>query len=90
MTGNLAANGTLGPFTHYGHTDLWIQLSGSLGGGSVDFQVDAGAGFKTEYTFTELETKIAEIPQLAKYQFVLGDSTSPDLDVIAKSVPKGC
>lgn len=69
------------PGSASGLVELFVQPVGDFGGGTLALQVDLGAGFVSEYTWTEVGSRIFELPANVDYKFNLDGATAPDLDI---------
>lgn len=78
---NLTANGTAGPVSASG--DVFYQIQGTWGSGTLSVQVDFGNGYLEELSLTADAQGILELPRQSAVglQFVLSGATSPDIDI---------
>lgn len=77
MTVTMTANGTSTPWAHAGG-DMFLQLSGTIGGGEISLQFDAGSGYKTEFSTSVMGSKNLRLPA-GDARLVLTKATNPSI-----------
>lgn len=86
---NFTSNTTLPTVSVKAGGELWVQLTDDIGGGTVSLMVNAEAslGAKAAKTWTAVgEAEVITLPDDCEIQFVLAGASSPDLNIVVRSV----
>lgn len=78
----LTADGSTEPIEHFGGP-LFVQVSNSLGGGTLAVELDIGKGFQSEFVFDSVGSQWLDFPA-GVVRFTLSDSTTPTTDIATR------